>query len=82
MADDEIAVASVDRRLRKVEESDEGPNSLVTDVAVITRDVGWIKLIGGAMVAALVWLGVQTYGTNAKLDRIDAILNERLPRDG
>ena len=48
--------------------------------AKIETDVGWIKLIGGAIVAALVWLAIQTYDTNARLDRIETILEERLPR--
>ncbi|MDE0705865.1 MAG: hypothetical protein F4X97_13285 [Boseongicola sp. SB0662_bin_57] len=48
-------------------------------LARMETNLGWIKLIGGAMVAGLVWLGTQAYDTNGRLDRMEAILEERLP---
>ena len=41
-------------------------------LAKIEAHVGWIKVIGAGIVAALVWLGTQAYETNATLARIEA----------
>ncbi|MXW27229.1 MAG: DUF1640 domain-containing protein [Dehalococcoidia bacterium] len=44
------------------------------DIAELRTEQRWMKVAGAGIVAALVWLGVQAYDTNAKLAGIEKAL--------
>ena len=44
------------------------------EIAELRTEQRWMKVVGAAIVAALVWLGVQIYDTNARLTGIEQAL--------
>ena len=48
---------------------------LRTDIADLRTEHRWMKAVGAGIVAALVWMGVQIYDTNARLTGIEQALN-------
>ncbi|MXX91697.1 MAG: hypothetical protein F4213_21115 [Boseongicola sp. SB0677_bin_26] len=47
---------------------------LRSDMADLRAEQRWMKVVGAGIVAALVWLGVQIYDTNARLAGIEQAL--------
>ena len=44
------------------------------EIAELRTEQRWMKVVGAGIVAALVWLGVQIYDTNARLTGIEQAL--------